>query len=79
MQFPLGVPVTSMMSTTALQATLLALIASQCTAQFLKEVPFKNIEYGKPNTVTVLYWLNDPTTDAKSRAALAAVEAVAQV
>jgi len=43
----------------------------------LRETPFKNIEYGKPNTVVVLYWLNDPLTDAKSRALLQAAENVA--
>jgi hypothetical protein len=68
-----------MMSSMTFQSVLLALLASQCTAQYLQETSFKNIEYGKPNTVTVLYWLNDPSTDAKSRAALAATEAVAQV
>jgi hypothetical protein len=48
-------------------------------AQALIETPFQRIQYGAPNTIVLLYWLNDPSTDAVSRQLLESAETVARV
>jgi hypothetical protein len=64
--------------------TGLAFLVAACVvvgscAQALIETPFQRIQYGAANTVVILYWLNDPLTDAASRELLDSAETVARV